>query len=209
MTSFFSKAAMAVAFVLLCAAPAPAQTVDLYAIKEVREAEAYLNTLSTMKSRFIQTDARGQQLAGDFMLKRPGRLRFEYDPPVTDFIVADGTFVYYYDGKMQQQSNAPIGQSLANFFLSDKISFTGDVSITDVRREGELLQITLVLAKDPKGGSLTLGFTEQPMALKKWRVLDPQGAITEIELFEPQTGIRLDSDLFRYHNPRRTRPNYN
>ena len=77
-----------------------------------------------------------------------------------------------------------------------------------MRTDG-LLQITLVQARHPESGSLTLGFTENPMLLKKWRVLDAQGAITEIELFEQVSGIKLDNGLFHYYDPKRRLPRYN
>jgi len=178
-------------------------------IAEVRAAETYLDGVRTLQARFIQTDNAGTQAAGDFWLKRPGRMRFEYDDPVTDFIVADGKFVYYYDGQMKQQSSTLIGRSLADFFLREKFTLSGDVKVTDVRREGGLLQITVVQAEDPGSGSLTLGLTEKPLALKKWRILDSQGMITEVELFDVQTGQKIDSDRFHYYDPEQKVPGYN
>ena len=192
------------------AAQKPANMADL---PEVKNAETYLNALRTMKARFVQTDNHGQRLTGEFLLKRPGRMRFEYDPPMTDFIVADGTFVHYYDGKMKQQSSAPIGRSLANFFLRGDIGFTKDLQIEDVRRDdAKHLHITLTQAKDPLAGSITLIFSEGTggtLALAGWRVLDPQGLTTDILLENAQAGIRLGNDQFHYYDPQRTKPRYN
>ena len=122
----------------LAAAPKPSvskATLSAAAQADVQAAEDYLNGLRTLKARFIQTDNGGHQASGDFLLKRPGRMRFEYDAPVNDFIVADGTFVHYYDAKMQQQSSAPISRTLANFFLQPEIKISGDIAVDDVRRE--------------------------------------------------------------------------
>jgi outer membrane lipoprotein-sorting protein len=177
-------------------------------LPETAAAESYLSGISTLKARFIQTANDGSQSSGAFLLKRPGRMKFEYNPPVTDFIVADGIFVYYYDGKMKQQSSAPIGQTLADFFLREKLSLSGDVTVSGVRREKGDLFMTLVQTNEPLAGSLTLIFNEKPMQLKKWRILDAQGFVTEVSLFDIETGLPLKSDLFHYYDPARREPIY-
>ncbi len=93
---------------------------------EVQEAERYLQKLKTAKARFIQTTSSGPQLSGDFYLSRPGKLRFQYDAPLKDYIVADGSFIYFYDGDIDEQSNAPIGQTLADFILRPNIRLTNE-----------------------------------------------------------------------------------
>lgn len=175
----------------------------------VVQAEKYLQSLDTAKARFLQTSQNGSQLTGTFYLNRPGRLRFEYDD-LDDFIVADSHFIFFYDAELQEQSNAPIGQTLADFLLRPDLSLSGDITVTDLRREGGLLQITLAQTADLGAGSITLGFQENPMWLKKWRVTDSLGNVTEIELFEMQTGISLDKSLFVYSDPKRfEKPRYN
>lgn len=167
---------------------------------EVRQAESYLQGLGTAKARFLQTSPNGSQLLGTFYLNRPGKLRFEYDD-VKDFIVADGLFVYFYDSELGEQSNAPIGQTLADFLLRSNLKLGGDVTVTEVARAGGLLRIKLVQSADPQAGSLTLGFSESPFALKKWRVVDATGAITEVELYDLQRDVALPSSLFVYRAP--------
>lgn len=177
--------------------------------------ENYLRGITSLKARFIQTSGNGKQAAGDFMLKRPGKMRFDYDAPITDFIVADGRFIYYYDGALKEQSNTLISQSLADFFLRDNLTLSGDLKVADIKRAAGMVQLTLVQAKDQLAGSLTLGFTEtppgsaKPLQLKKWRVVDAQGQVTEVELFDVQEGIKLKDDLFHYYDPERAKPNFN
>jgi outer membrane lipoprotein-sorting protein len=182
-------------------------------LPDVRNAEAYLDSLRTLKARFVQTDNNGQRLSGEFLLKRPGRMRFQYDPPMTDFIVADGTFVHYYDGQMKQQSSAPIGRTLANFFLRAEIGFGTDLRIEDARRDANRrLSITLTQAKDPLAGSITLFFDDvgaNSLVLAGWRVLDPQGLTTDIRLENAVAGIKLGNDLFHYYDPKLSKPRYN
>jgi outer membrane lipoprotein-sorting protein len=177
--------------------------------EDIRAAQAWLQDLKTLKARFIQTSNDGRQLSGDFLLWRPGRMRFQYDAPITDFIVAYGRKKYYYDGEMKEQSNTLIGNSLADFFLREDISFTGDLTVSGTSRDGGLLQVTLVETREPEIGSLTLGFAENPLQLKKWRIVDAQGAITEVELFDVKTGLKLDDDLFHYYDPEHKKLKYN
>ena len=171
--------------------------------KDVQKVEQYLNGLTTARAKFIQIDPDGVRTSGTFYLNRPGKLRFEYDPPVNDFVVADGAFIYFYDAAVQEQSHAPIGQTLADFILRPNLNLGGDIIVTEVKRAAGLLQLTLVQAADPEAGSISLGFDESPLMLKKWRVVDPQGAITEISLADMQIDISLKDDLFYYRDPSR------
>lgn len=194
---------VAATVLLFLAAPAASRAEIAQRPPSVVMAEQYLNALTTARARFLQTAPNGVQLVGTFYLDRPGKLRFEYDAPVRDFIVADGLMIYFYDAELGEQTNAPIGQTLADFLLRDNLSLSGDVAVNDVTRSGDLLQITLSQSSDPDAGSIVLGFTEEPLTLKKWRVTDSTGAITEIELFQLETGLELASGLFAYSDPAR------
>jgi outer membrane lipoprotein-sorting protein len=181
------------------AVEAPLSEKDL---ADVQKAEDYLNSLKAARARFVQTTHDGTQLVGTFYLQRPGKLRFEYDPPVEDFVVADGTFIYFYDAELQEQSNAPIGQTLADFILRPKLELQGDLQVISLKRSGDLLQMEVVQSADPAAGKLVLGFKEDPFSLKKWRVIDAQGLITEVELFYLKTDITHTSGLFVYKDPK-------
>jgi outer membrane lipoprotein-sorting protein len=165
-------------------------------------AESYLRGLDTLQARFVQATSDGGRLEGVFYLDRPGRLRFEYDDR-DDFIVADGMFIYFYDAAFGEQSNAPIGQTLADFLLREDLRLSGDIQVQSVREEGGLTYITLAQQADPGAGSLRLAFQTEPYALRMWRVVDAQGFITDIYLQDVQTGLDLPRRLFAYHDPSR------
>lgn len=177
--------------------------------EDIDKAEKYLNSLNTVKARFLQTSQDGTQLIGTFYLNRPGRLRFEYDSPIEDFIVADGFFIYFYDALLKQQTNAPIGQTLADFILREDLSLSDDIVITNMKESGGLLLISLAQSSDVNAGTLTLGFEQHPMKLKKWRIIDPYGATTELELFKLQENVTLPEELFVYIDPNKDTLNYN
>ncbi len=177
---------------------------SLQAQEEVAAAESYLQGLTTAQARFTQTGNDGRQVSGTFYLDRPGRLRFEYDPPFADLVVADGIFIYFYDSETKQQSSAPIAETLANFLLRKNLRLSGDITVTDVGHtsSGQLL-ITLIETGHASDGSLTLVLDENPMKLHKWRVVDSTKAITEIELSGIETGKKLPASLFVFKNPGR------
>ncbi len=183
---------------ILFAAPAFAQVGD----PEVKKAEAYLQNLKTAQADFIQTSSLGARLSGKFYLDRPGKLRFDYNE-VKDFIVADGVFVYFYDSQLGSQSNAPIGQTLADFLLRKDLSFSGDLRVIQSYKKDGQVSITLTQKNDPGAGQVELFFTEVPYALSRWRVTDAQGEITEVTLKNLQTGVTFkDGKLFAYHDPK-------
>lgn len=170
---------------------------------DVKKAEAYMDSLRNARARFVQTTHDGTQLVGTFYLSRPGKLKFEYDPPVEDFVVSDGLFIYFYDAELKEQSNAPIGQTLADFILRDHLKLEGDLTVTSLKRGGDLLQLEVTQTAEPEAGKLILGFSEDPFTLKKWRVIDAQGLITEVELFYLKTDISHPSGFFAYKDPKK------
>lgn len=185
--------------------PACAQEITDAAEKTaiVKQAEKYLNGITTMQSRFSQANQDGSIDAGVFYLHRPGRLRFQYDAPKKDYIVADGLFVHFWDDSMKNHSNAPIGSTLADFLLKKKISLTGDLKVKNIRRpQPGILVITVVQSKNPEAGDLRLLFNEAPMELTKWRVTDGSGNITEVTLTNSKIGMPLDARLFIFKAPK-------
>ncbi|MBY6263925.1 outer membrane lipoprotein carrier protein LolA [Azospirillum sp. 412522] len=187
------------------AAAAPATPVSLSAQDQavVAKVEEYLNGITVLQSKFLQVAPNGRQATGTFSLWRPGRMRLEYDRPLKDFIVADGSFVFYWDGEMRQQSSAPIGSTLADFILRKNIRLSGDVTVTDVFQAPGVIEVSLLETKDPGKGTLTLVFEDRPFQLRKWRVLDAQGLTTEVALLNPRTDVTFDREMFYFKEPAR------
>jgi outer membrane lipoprotein-sorting protein len=184
--------------VIVCTSPALAQVRD----PEVKRAEAYLQNLKTATADFTQTSTLGSRLSGKFYLNRPGKLRFDYNE-VEDFIVADGVFVYFYDSQLGEQSNAPIGQTLADFLLREDLSLSGDLKVVQLFKKDGQISITIVQKDEPAAGEVELIFSEVPYQLVRWRIKDAQGEITEVTLKNMKTGMRFeDVSLFGYRDPK-------
>jgi outer membrane lipoprotein-sorting protein len=137
------------------------------------------------------------------MIWRPGRMRFEYDPPEPLLLVAsDGQFLHY-DKELRQPSIVPVSSTPLGFLLRPRISLTsGDLEIIGLERGGGLLRVGMRRREAPAEGSLTLVFAEEPMELRQWVVVDAQGQQTRVTLTEVQTGVRFDPLIFTFNDPR-------
>lgn len=179
------------------AAPAFAQVAP-----EVKQAETYLRNLKTLQADFTQTSSLGARLSGTFYLNRPGKLRFDYNE-VDDFIVADGVFVYFYDSQMGSQTNAPIGQTLADFLLRKDLTLTGNLRVVKSFIKDGHVYLTVVQKDDTAAGQVELEFSQVPYQLTRWRVTDAQGQITEVTLKNVRTGVKFTTpNLFGYIDPK-------
>jgi len=140
-------------------------------------------------------------MRGQFYIDRPGRLRFEYDEPIKDFIVADGVQIHFYDGESDQYNSAPIGMTLADFILRDDLSFSDKkINVKSVRDIDDMVNITITQADEPGMGELVLKFTTQPFALKSWDIIDAQGLTTSIVLNNLDRTTKIPASLFNVDN---------
>src|SRR5713226_1538625 len=137
------------------AAPAPA-ALSAQDTLELQRIAAYLNGIRTMTARFQQIANNGGLSTGQLWIARPGRMRFEYEPPNPITLLADSTSVYYWDKQLNQVSKYELRSTPAWFFLRDPISFGADVIVTRFEHAGAALRVTVVESVQPDSGSLTL-----------------------------------------------------
>lgn len=206
-------AGLCAAVMLVCAAPAwtgnvaaaqgRAVAVELSEPEQalVQQAEEYLNSITTLQSQFVQLAPNGGQTMGTIYMSRPGRMRLTYDPPVKDFIVADGRFLFYWDAEMRQSSSTPIGGTMAAFILRDNIRLSGDITVTSIYHAPGVVEIGLTESRDPGKGTIVLVFEDRPFQLKKWRIIDAQNLQTEVALLDPARGVSFPNDFFYFREP--------
>ncbi|MSO74732.1 MAG: outer membrane lipoprotein carrier protein LolA [Alphaproteobacteria bacterium] len=159
-------------------------------------AEAYLNNVRSLRARFIQIAPDGNVAQGKFYLRRPGRLRFEYDPPVPILIVGDGFLLHYQDKELGQINEWPIFDTPIGSLSRDEVSFGKDLLVTDVTRVEGRTTVTVTRRDDPGDGSLTLYFTSNPTQLVQWRVKDAQGQVTTVALEDLEINVDISAKLF-------------
>ena len=176
--------------------PTPQDQADLARI------EASLNGIHTLKAHFLQVAPNGAISRGTAWLERPGRMRFQYDPPSPLLLVAGHGLVVFHDSQLDQTSNIPIGRTPLGILLADHVSFSSGVTVTGMQRMPGQLQVSLVRSGSPGDGTLTLIFVDDPLTLRQWTVLDAQRQETRVSLYDVQTGGTFDQDLFSFVDPR-------
>jgi outer membrane lipoprotein-sorting protein len=167
---------------------------------DLRRISAYLNGIHTMTARFRQNSSGGGAASGSLWLARPGRMRFEYDPPSPILLIADRFYVYYVDKQLAEMSKVGLKSTPAWFLLREPITFD-DLVVTRLERGANGLGITVVDPAEPDNGSLTMVFTSQPPALRQWTIVDQQRKATTVSLSDVQFGVALDPELFVYRDP--------
>ena len=172
----------------------PQDTADLQRIA------AYLNSIRTMYARFRQVAANGGVATGQLWMARPGRMRFEYDPPTQILLLADMFYVYYIDKELVETSKVGLKSTPAWLLLRDPITFD-DLTVTRFDRGANGLRITVVEKADPDKGSLTMVFSDRPLALRQWSIVDQQRKTTTVSLYDERLGVALDPKLFVYQDP--------
>ena len=169
-------------------------------LDDLRRVTAYLNGIHTMTARFRQSSAGGGNASGSLWMARPGRMRFEYDPPSPVLLIADRFYVYYVDKQLAQMSKVGLKSTPAWFLLRDPITFD-DLVVTRLERGANGLAITVIDPAEPDNGSLTMQFAGQPLALRQWTIVDQQRKATTVSIFDAQFGVALDPGLFVYQDP--------
>jgi len=176
-------------------APAPLTAQDNAQLQRIA---GYLNGIRTMTAKFQQTASNGAVSSGRVWVSRPGRMRFEYERPNTLALLADAGYVYQWDKELKQTTKVELRSTPAWFILRDPITFGSDVVVTRFEQGGGSIRVTVVEAAQPDLGSLTLAFTENPLSLRQWTVVDQQGRRTTVSLSDLQLGVALDPRLFQY-----------
>ncbi|MFN3521421.1 MAG: LolA family protein [Phenylobacterium sp.] len=172
----------------------------------VNRAVAYLENLDEAKGRFVQTDARGAVTEGDVYIKRPGKARFAYDPPVGLLVVSDGGRVSIANSRLKTFDSYPLMATPLSLFLARQIRLDRGVVISRVTRLSDGFSITARDGKKQAEGQITLSFTDSPLRLAGWTVTDAQGQSTRIRLTRLERTSGLASSLFVLEDPRPKSP---
>jgi outer membrane lipoprotein-sorting protein len=163
---------------------------------DIARVEGYLNSVSTMQASFQQETANEAISFGRIYLRRPGRLRVEYEPPSEILLIADGTLLSYYDAELNHIEQVPLKLSPMWFLLRDDVELGGDVTVTTFKKADKVIVIGMVQSDEPDAGSVTLELGDQPLELRRWTITDPAGAQVQVSLFNTEFGGALSPALF-------------
>ena len=161
----------------------------------ISRVDSYLTGLTNLQGRFLQVGPDGSLAQGTFYLRRPGRMRFEYDPPEKLLVVADGTWVAVKDDFSATQ-RYPLGSTPLGILLDDHVDLAKEVKVLAVEHQPGVLRITLADKTGNAPGNITLVFDEPAIQLRQWIVTDAQGLQTTVALRNIQSGINASNALF-------------
>jgi len=168
---------------------------------DIARIESYLNGLKTLKAHFFQVAGDGGVSQGTAWLDRPGKMRFQYDPPAPFLLIAGHGVLTFNDSSLQQTSNIPLSRTPLGILLAENVTLNGSVTVTNIQRLPGQVQLTLVRTDSPGDGSLTLIFADNPMALRQWVVVDAQRRETHVTLSDIRLGGGFDPALFEQLAP--------
>jgi len=165
------------AALLILASPVAAEKLSLNSISN------YFQSLKLAESPFTQISADGYRSTGMLFISRPGKMRFDYNPPENAFVVATAGAVYIVDGKSNARPETyPLRRTPLNLLLARNVNLTASDMVVGHDFDG---QFTIVTAQDPKNrdlGFIRMYFSDAPIALKQWVVVDGSGQPTTVVL---------------------------
>jgi outer membrane lipoprotein-sorting protein len=165
---------------------------------QVDKVSAYLSRVQQLRGKFVQVGPDGSRVTGEFYIQKPGKIRFEYDPPSPIEIVADGQSVVVRDRKLATQDVYPLSQTPLRFLLSDRIDLLNDTNVIGVRADDVFVTVTIEERQVLIGTSrLVMMVSAKDYQLKQWTVTDPQGYDTTVAVSHLDSSKRPDPDLFR------------
>jgi outer membrane lipoprotein-sorting protein len=193
----FLRRALFAAALAIAAAPLPAHALTAEEQAALEQIARAMQGIETMNGAFVQFNPDGQQLDGEFFIARPGRVRFQYDPPTTVSVIADGSSVLVFDRRLQTYDIWPLSQTPLRLLLDDNLDLATSDRVTRVGVASDLIEVELHDETRFSSGILNLVFDRATNELRQWTVTDQQGLQTMVALYNVETGNALPDDLFR------------
>jgi len=170
----------------------------------LNEVSGYLNQLQTAQGGFTQINGDGTLSTGTIYIKRPGRIRFEYNPPERSLLVAGGGQVAIFDGRSNTGPDQyPLNQTPLKIILERNVNFGQARMVTGHTSDGTSTTITAQDPDNPQYGNIQMVFTANPIELRQWIVTDDVGSQTTVILNDMTAGGRIGDIKFNIQNEMR------
>lgn len=195
---------LVVLFGILFVSQAKAQSAE-----NIQKIETYLNNIKSMEATFVQMASNGATAEGRLFIKKPNKIRMEYADPVNVLIVGDGNFIVYNDTELGQVTHIDYDDIPASLILANDIKIDGKkIKVTDFYQDSGTTSITLDYAESGDLGPITLVFSNNPMELKQWKIVDPQSVEVAVSLYDAKKDIPLDDKIFKFKETKSAKKGY-
>ena len=178
-------------FVAAMTIPSVAQQLSLNTLS------AYLNKLQTAQGEFTQINSDGTISTGQIYIQRPGRIRFEYNPPEKSLVMAGGGQVAIFDGRSNQgPEQYPLRRTPLSIILAKNVNLGQANMVTGHSSDGTTTTVKAQDPEHPEYGDIQLIFTSKPTELRQWVITDNAGGQTTVVLGELKKGGSIPAGKF-------------
>ena len=184
------RAFTAAALAATLASPAAAERIPL------GELSQYLNELTTARGSFTQVAGTGEVSTGTIFIKRPGRVRFEYNPPERSMVIAGGGSLAVFDPRSDEPARYALNQTPLSIILARDVDLARANMVTGHTSDGLTTTVRAQDPENPEYGSIDLVFTGSPVELRQWIINDGDGGTTTVILGELDRDVRVPDRLF-------------
>ena len=168
----------------------------------------YLNQLQTAQGGFTQINQDGTLSTGQIYIKRPGRIRFEYNAPDNTLVIGGGGSLAIFDPRSNAGPDRyPLNQTPLGLILRENVNLSQENMVTGVTSDGTTTTVTAQDPDHPEYGNIQLVFTANPVELRQWIVTDDVGTQTTVILNDLAKGGRVRDILFNIQAETRNRSN--
>ena len=157
----------------------------------------YLSSVQTMVGNFVQVGPDGRRVDGNFSIQKPGKVRFQYNPPSPIDIIADGSSVVVRDRSLETADFYPLSQTPLRYLLADHIDLVRDTDVLSVSADDTFVTVVIEETQVMTGTNrLMIMFDAKNLQLKQWTVTDPQGLDTTVAVYNLGAAKKPDPNLF-------------
>lgn len=185
-----------VAAALALAAPVAAQPLTAADARDLARISNYLNATETLQGSFVQVDPDAVVSEGQFYMRRPGRLRFEYAPPEPALVIADGFWVGVIDQRDGTLDRYPLSETPLNLLLKENVDLRTEGAVRSIERSEGQMAVTAVDTARPEQGEIVMVFSDNPLELRQWVIVDAQGQRTTVALRDMRTNVSIPASRF-------------
>jgi len=161
--------------------------------------ESYIEGIDEVSARFTQINADGTIDTGSLKIHRPGRMRFDYDAPNDTLVLASGGSLAIFDAKSNHAERYPLSKTPLGIILNRDVDLQGEALISDTRHAAGITQITAQDPKRPEAGTMRLSFSDGPVALRSWTIVNEAGEETTVILDDLRKTPGLGATVFSIH----------